>query len=77
MQKILGHPYISFSYIIYYFSGILISKKLWLYNDKNDNSKLLNYINLQKSIIHTVVDLLNTLYEAANEQDKNYLRSPI
>lgn len=58
------------AYCIYYFSCILIESKIWLWN--NNNNKLEN-INIQKSIIHTVVDLINTLIEANLEKDKNYL----
>ena len=76
-EKIVFNKLPVLSYVIYYFSGILISKKLWLYNDTNEKSKILNYINLQKSIIHTVIDLLNTIYEASTDnlhgKEKNYL----
>ena len=58
------------AYCIYYFSCILIESKIWLWN--NNNNKLEN-INIQKSIIHTVVDLINTLMEANLEKEKNYL----
>ena len=58
------------AYCIYYFSCILVENKIWLWN--NNNNKLEN-INIQKSIIHTIVDLINSLIEANLEKDKNYL----
>jgi hypothetical protein len=64
-----------FSYIIFYLSGIMISKKLWLYTEDKTNSKdkQLYLINLQKTIIHTFIDLINSIIEANMEENKNYL----
>lgn len=63
------------AYIIYYLSGIMVSNRLWLYNDKNIDlkDKPLFLINTQKIIINTVVDLLNTLFEANTITDKNFI----
>jgi hypothetical protein len=63
------------AYIIYYLSGIMVSNRLWLYNDKNIDvkDKPLFLINTQKTIINTVVDLLNTLFEANTINDKNFI----
>ena len=44
------------AYIIYYISGILVSKKIWLYNNTEQNNTI--EINIQKSIIHTLIDLI-------------------
>lgn len=64
-----------FSYIIYYLSGIMVSNRLWLYNDTNINvkDKPLFIINTQKIVINTVIDLLNTLIEANYETNKNFI----
>ena len=64
-----------FSYILYYFSGMMVSNRLWLYNDTNIDvkQKQLYLINLQKSVIHTVIDLINSIVEANFEANKNFL----
>jgi hypothetical protein len=53
----------------------MVSNRLWLYNDTNINvkDKPSFLINLQKTIINTVVDLLNSIVEANFEPNKNYL----
>lgn len=59
------------SYTIYYFSCALTNNYIWLWQ-KNDKNK--GYIfSVQKTIINTVVDLLNTLVEANMEENKNFL----
>jgi hypothetical protein len=71
-EKILLINVPLFSYIIYYISGILVSKKIWLYNNTEEN-KLLE-INVQKIIIHTLIDLINSIIEAnLEDNNKNYL----
>jgi hypothetical protein len=67
------------SYLIYYISGIVLSSGLWLYSTTNNNnpldnsSKKLLMINEHKIIIHTIIDLINSLVEANLELDKHYL----
>jgi len=63
------------AYIIYYLSGIMVSNRLWLYNDKNIDvkDKPVYLINTQKIIINTVIDLLNTLFEANTLDEKNFI----
>lgn len=63
------------AYVLYYMSGILVSNRLWLFNDSNveQKEKQIYMINLQKTVIHTVVDLINTLAEANFEANKNFL----
>ena len=63
------------SYIIYYLSGMMVSNRLWLYNDTNIDvkDKPIFLINTQKIIINTVIDLLNTLIEANFETNKNFM----
>ena len=60
---------------MYYFSGMMVSNRLWLYNDTNIDvkQKQLYLINLQKSVIHTVIDLINSMVEANFEANKNFL----
>jgi hypothetical protein len=71
-EKILLINIPLFSYIIYYISGILVSKKIWLYNNTEQNKTL--EINIQKIIIHTLIDLINSIIEANFEDtNKNYL----
>ena len=64
-----------FSYILYYFSGLTVSNRFWLYNDSDveAKNKQLYIINLQKTVIHTVIDLINSLMEANFEANKNFL----
>jgi len=64
-----------FSYVLYYLSGMLIANRLWLYNDSSTEAKdkQMYLINIQKSIIHTVIDLINSITEANFETNKNFL----
>lgn len=59
-----------FSYIIYYFSCILANNKLWLWNDKNNEANMAN--DIQIVIIHTFVDLFNSIIEASLQKGKNF-----
>jgi hypothetical protein len=63
------------SYVLYYLSGMMVSSRLWLYNDKDVDSKnkLTYIVGLQKTIIHTVIDLINSIEEANLEVNKNFL----
>jgi hypothetical protein len=58
-------------YVIFYFSCILTNNNIWLWNNKNDQ-KGYNII-IQKTIINTVIDLINTIIEANFDENKNYL----
>jgi hypothetical protein len=60
-------------YIIFYISGIIISKKIWLYDDTliEPTNKASYHINIQKSIIHTIVDLINTIIESDLESESS------
>lgn len=71
--SILNIPLLA--YLLYYFSGIMISNRFWLYNDDTEDpkKKLILQINLQKTIIHTVVDMINSIAEANYETNKNFL----
>jgi hypothetical protein len=64
-----------FSYVLYYLSGMVIANRLWLYNDNSTDAKdkQLYLINIQKSVIHTVIDLINSITEANFETNKNFL----
>ena len=57
-----------FCYILFYLSYIFSNNKLWLYN-KDD----VNNITIQKNIIHTVLDLINSIIEANMIEGKDYL----
>ena len=62
-------------YAIFHFSCIFTNNRIWLWNDKEESSKIKSFTNItvQKTIIHTLVDLINTIIEANFEKDKNYL----
>jgi hypothetical protein len=64
-----------FSYILYYMSGIMVSSRFWLYNDSSVDikEKPQFIVNLQKTVVHTIVDLINTIMEANFESGKNFL----
>ena len=68
-EKILISNFPLLSYVIYYFSCILTSNKLWLWND---DKEIFN-INVQKTIIHTLIDLINSMVEANLQKEKNFL----
>ena len=74
-QKILVTSIPLFAYILYYISGCMIKYKLWLWNDSKieTKDKPLYYIMLQKIIIGTVLDLINSVVEANTDTNKNYL----
>ena len=56
-------------YVIYYFSFILTSYRLWLWNsvEKGFNASI------QRQIIVTVIELLNSLAESNIDSEKNYM----
>jgi hypothetical protein len=64
-----------FSYMLYYLSGMMITYRLWLWNDSKIDAKdkPANIINIQKTIINTVLDLINSIVEANFEENKNYM----
>uniref|UniRef100_A0A6C0H787 Uncharacterized protein n=1 Tax=viral metagenome TaxID=1070528 RepID=A0A6C0H787_9ZZZZ len=65
-----------FCFILYYYSGIVVNNKIWLYNlDDNikPKEKIVYIIQTQKIVIHTLLDLFNTIIEANLEDNKNYL----
>jgi len=84
-EKLLGNLYIRvgkkekisllklplLGYVLFYMSSILTNNNIWLWNNKN-NQKGYNII-VQKTIIHTIVDLFNTIIEANFQENKNYL----
>jgi len=74
-EKIEVNKYPLFAYILYYVSGIMVSNRLWLYNDNDiePKQKPMFMINIQKTIINTVIDLINSLVEANFELNKNFL----
>ena len=61
-------------YAIFYFSCIFTNNRIWLWNDnKEEKNKLFTNITVQKTIINTLIDLINTVVEANFEKEKNYL----
>jgi hypothetical protein len=58
-----------FAYIIFYMACSITNNYIWLW-PKNDKSQI---ISIQKSIINTIVDLINTLIEANMSKDKNFV----
>uniref|UniRef100_A0A6C0DA89 Uncharacterized protein n=1 Tax=viral metagenome TaxID=1070528 RepID=A0A6C0DA89_9ZZZZ len=71
-EKILVNNIPLLAYCIFYFSCLLTNNRIWLWATKEDNKDNFN-INIQKTIIHTVIDLINTIIEANLEKEKNYL----
>ena len=71
-EKILITQFPLLTYVIYYFSCILTSNKLWLWNDTTEVKDNFN-INIQRSVIHTMIDLINSVIEANLQKEKNYL----
>ena len=57
------------SYVIFYFSCVLTNSYIWLWNSEKKNEKY----NIQKIIIHTLVDLINSIIEANMKKDKDFL----
>lgn len=63
-------------YAIFYFSCVFTNNRIWLWNATEGTDKKASQftnVNVQKTIIHTLVDLMNTIVEANFEKDKNYL----
>jgi hypothetical protein len=58
-----------FAYTLFYFSCMLTNNNVWLwdYNKKENNIFV-----VQKLFIHTMIDLINTLFEANFRDKKNY-----
>jgi hypothetical protein len=60
-----------FCYVLFYISCILANNKVWLFNEKE--GEVVNTIIIQKNIIHTVLDLINSIIEANMIEGKDYL----
>lgn len=58
-------------YVLYYFSCLLVKYKIWIYFDENQELKFSPYD--QKTIIHTFVQLINSILEVNMRPDKHYL----
>ena len=59
-------------YVIYYFSCVITNNFIWLWNiEKNKN-----YL-VQNVIIHSIIDLMNSIFEANLNKDKNFLYEKI
>lgn len=58
-----------FAYTLFYFSCMLTNSNVWLWDYSNKEN---NVFVVQKLFIHTMVDLINTLFEANFRDKKNY-----
>ena len=56
-------------YVIFYFSCLFIKNKIWLWKSTDDKFNA----NIQKSIIYTVIDLMNSIIEANLKEEKKLL----
>ena len=61
--------YNTFCYILFYISCMISKYNLWYTIDKETKNKTI----LQREIIHTIVDLMNSLMEVTTQKEKNYL----
>lgn len=62
-----------FAYILYYFSNVMVNNRLWLWKDTEEGKdKQTVLFEMQTKIIHTVVDLINTVVDANFEPNKNF-----
>ena len=57
------------AYVLFFISCILTNNNIWLWSNEDTKQQY----NIQKTIIHTMVDLINTLVEANMVKDKNFL----
>ena len=69
IKKILDYPLLC--YIIFYITCLISQYKLWFFPVK-ENVKL-NFLIIQKRIIHTFVDLLNYIMEIYSSKNKHFL----
>lgn len=65
-------------YMVYYFSCVLVTNYLWLWNRGEDAKSKKNQFNpvIQSTIIHTMFDLFNTIFEAniyLEGEEKNFM----
>lgn len=62
-------------YLIYYFSGLILKYNYWYVDQKIQTKNKSNHINplLHKIIIHTVIDLINSVLEVNTRKNKSYV----
>lgn len=68
-SKSLISKYPILCYIIYYFSSLMIQKKLWAYNKEKEIQSII----IQKTIVHSFIDLLNSVIENNFKDEKNFM----
>lgn len=68
-EKILISSIPLLCYIIFYFSCMLTNNFIWLWNLQDKSQK----INTQKIIIHTIIDLINSIVEAKEEDKSDFI----
>ena len=73
-EKILISKFPLLCYVIYYISCTLTNNYIWLWNVEKDKSK--GYL-IQNVIIHSLVDLINSIFEANFSKDKKFLYEKI
>jgi len=63
------------SYLLYYFSGMVINSNLWITNKLRDDKEntVDKNIKLQKSIIHSFVDLYNNIVDGSLDNPDNMI----
>ena len=61
-------------YLIYYISGIYAKFNMWYTEDISFKQNNINP-QIQRIIIHTFIDALNTILETNTRENKNYLYS--
>jgi hypothetical protein len=59
-------------YTLYYFSCLLIKYKVWIYVDEKNDKLKFSTID-QKMIIHTFIQLINSVLEVNSRKEKHYL----
>lgn len=63
-----------FSFLVYYFSCMATKYKLWVFKLPEDKKERRKYtIFTQKTITHTIIDLLNSFLERTNDKNLNYI----
>lgn len=63
--------YKSLCLVIFYYSCMISKYKLWYH--PNAGSKNFSYTFMQKDIVHTFVDMLNSIMEVYSEEDKHFM----
>jgi hypothetical protein len=60
-------------YVIYYMSSMIIKYNLWFIDVKNSTKTTTINPQMQKIVIHTVLDLINSVLEVNTKKEKSYI----